>query len=79
MSNWFYGELFYTDLGWKNECEKYAGENGGSYVQISLNITNFPINFPISVCLPQECDDVKYFDNLFKIITSKVNKFILIL
>ena len=74
---WFYGLLFYSDLGSKKSCETYPGEHGGSYVQFGINITHFPMNVPISVCLPAECANQSLYLNTTKKIQAMTNELLI--
>lgn len=71
--------LDYSDMGSMPNCNSYASENGGSFVQVSLNITNFPINIPASFCLPKQCNDSALFKGFQDKIESMANTLLLIL
>jgi len=80
---WFYSMLFYTDLGYQEACETYAedesGTDGGSYVQFALNITNLPLNVPLSFCLPKQCDNTKFFKPTMDKLTAMLDEMLALL
>ena len=54
-----YSLHYYTDLGAYDQC---ASNADGSYMQIALNLSEFPLSIPLSFCLPKECSSVTMLD-----------------
>lgn len=61
---WFYSQMYYSELGYMSQCEQYASPDGAAYVQFTTNLTDFPMTIPVSLCVPIECNDVKYFQSM---------------
>ena len=69
-----YSLLAYNDLGSQNHCDLAAN---GQYMSITLNITQLPIKYPLSLCLPKACNDSKLIQNFLKRLEKAINKDIL--
>lgn len=53
----FYAGLYYTDVGYPEQCERVTG---GKYQQMVLTLTHLPVRIPLSFCLPKQCNDSSY-------------------
>ena len=63
---------FYSDLGYPKDCKKM----NGSYAAFVLHITNLPLGFPGSICLPKECDKEEYFIPLMHHVNERIEVYL---
>jgi hypothetical protein len=62
---------YYTDLGSMKQCEE---EVGGSYVSFALTLSMFPLQVPLSFCLPKTCDKHELFYDIVSGLNENTDK-----
>lgn len=79
---WFYSNLIYSDLGNMRQCEDpYASSDpskNGAYVQITINLTDVPLQIPLSFCLPKECNKKEYFASIMTKVQAMADKLMVV-
>lgn len=68
----FYGGLYYTDIGYGEECNTVAD---GSYQQVVIHLdSHLPVRLPLSMCLPKQCNDSSYVQPILDGVVAAANK-----